>query len=778
MRVNRQMICLVLSLACLCLLVSWQAAAQALSSSNPNTVTSLNNSELVSDLFIGKGTVGPYVTSWTNIEEGSETVTIDGQVLSANRDYNINYSSGVLTLQSPLSKDKIARVSYKRIIGKSQANGGTSLPISMRLFDRDSGSLDVIGLYSSGDSKNNGTGMSVYGLSGGMKLGGSSDISSKFIVGQQSTESGKDIGLYDRSAMQFSAATALGGLSLKGSFARAGEQFASAKEYGFQSAKEMTDLSGVFGKQTDAVYASFSYKEQEELGGDKKGAVQTNGEQKVVLNLENAPKMTISRATTEKEQSGGTKTGTTVESLQLDKSFGQKTAVTAMMQTSEVDNGQSSEETRTTRFGVNTTVLDNLQLQSSLTKKDSDKSGEETGFDFGAKAVLGRRLNMDASYLSRDSDASGAETRTVLGMMADPFDWMRLQSKMSWKDSDKAGGETGLDLGLKATPSKRLSLDAGYSNTDSDGNGQVSKTDVKVTSNPLDKVDLSAGVSLYNADNADQTTTGVSVAARPIDQMKIEGAYSGKQVDQGNDEQQRSVKVEAKPTNSMKITAGLGEKEVDVQLQTSKEAGVELTPSDKLKIASSYKECDNGQNVTTEKNYSGTVKPMDFLEVSGAYKDRENPLTDNIDTKSLKLALGASESFKVTGQYSYNPEDNKGNVQRLSSSTLGLEMKIGILGITGGYSTKEDYLGGNMQIEKEFGLHIPLFGNGKLNTGFKFSEAIADLDQLTKTYSIGYTHDLGSRFNLSITGELMHSTQDSLLPDGECKATAKLGMKF
>lgn len=772
------MICLALSFACLLyLLASTQAAAQVLSSTSSNTM-SLGASESVSDVFIGKGTVGPYILSWKNIEDGSETITVDGRVLASNSEYSINYASGSLTLKSPLLSDKIARVSYKRTIGKAQANGGVSLPVNMRLFDRESGSLDIIGLFNSGDGKGNQSGMSLYGMSGGMNLGQGSDISSKFIVSQSNNANGKESALSDRSAMQFEAATALGGFSFKGSFARAGEQFASAKDYGFQNAREVTDLAGTFGKQSDRIFASFSYKEQEELGGANKGAVQTSSEQKVVLNLENAPKMTISRTSTEKEQLSGATTGTTVESLQLEKSFGQKTTATALLQTSEVANGQSSEETRTTSLGINTTSVDNLQLRGSLTMKDSDKVGEETGFDFGAKAVLGRRLNMDASYFTRDSDAEGAESKTIISMMADPFDWLRMQSKLTWKDSDKIGEETVIDLGMKAALSKRLSIDTGYSNTDSDEKGQVSKTDVTVLSNPLDRLDLTAGISLYNADDADQTTAGISVAARPNDQMKIEGAYSGKQVEQGSDEQQRSVRLEAQPSQYMKIAAGLGEKETDAQLQTSKEAGVELTPNDKLKVASSIKEYTDGQQSTTIKDYSGLLKPTDYLEVSGAYKDREDPLAENVDSKSLKLAIGASESFKITGQYSCNPEDKKGNIQRLSSSALILEMKIGILGITGGYTEKEDYTAGNMQTDKEVGLNFPLFGNGKLHTGYKLCEAVTAAEQSTETYSIGYTHDLGSRFNLSISGELMRLKQESLLPDEEYKATAKLGMKF
>lgn len=777
MVVNRRIICLALALICLQAFAASQVAAQALSSTD-STAISQPGSEVISDVFIGKGTTGPYVLSWKNIEAGSETVTVSGRVLASVQEYNLNCSNGALTLKTPLAKDSIARISYKRIIGKAQTNSGMSLPVNMRLFDRECASLDVIGLYNSGDGKEREPGVSLYGLSGGMKLGQDSDLSSTFIVSRNNSADGKEPDMSDRSAMRFGAATTLGGISLKGSFARAGEQFASAKEYGFQQARELTDLSATYGKPNDMVFATFSYREQEELGGPKKGAVQTNSEQKVVLNLNDSSSMTLIRTANDKEQQDGFKSGTALESLRLDKGFGDKTSATAMLQKSETQSGQSKNEIQTASLGLKTTAINKVQLNSALIMKDSEQTGEELGVDIDAKAALTQRLNMDASYSSRDSDAAGMQTRTSIGMAANPLDWMRFQSRVTWKGSDQAGDETGVDLGMKASPNKRVSVDAAYSSLDSDQKGQITRTTMKVVSNPLDRVDLTADVSYFNAEAGDQRTAGICVATRPIDRMKLEGSYYGKQVEQGNDEQQRSVRLEAQPAHYLKFSAGLGEKEIDAQLQTTKEAAVEIIPSDRLKMASSFREYSNGLSTMTVRDYSGAVKPTDYLEVSGAYKERENQLAEGLDSKSLKLALGPPNAFRVTGQYAYNPEDKKGNVQRLSSAALGLEMKIGILGITGGYAENEDYLAGNMRTDKELGLNFPLFGNGRFRTGYKLSEAMAAIEQSTETFSIGYTHDLGSRFNFSISGEFMRVNQESLIPGEEYKAAAKFGMKF
>jgi len=777
MVVNRQIICLTLALICLQVLAVSQIAAQALSSMDSNAI-SQPDSNIISDVFIGNGTTGPYVLSWRNIESESETVTVSGRVLTTGQDYEINYTNGILTLKTPLEKNSIARVSYKRIIGKAQANSGISLPVNMRLFDRGHASLDVIGLYNSGDGKQNEPGLSLYGVSGGLKLGQSSDLSSTFIVSQNSSVDDKKLDMSDRSAMRFGAATTLGGLALKGSFARAGEYFASAKEYGFQQAKELTDLSATYGKPSDFVFASFSYKEQEELGGLKKGAVQTDSEQKVVLNLNSSSSMTLTRAANEKEYQDGNKSGTVLESLRLDKEFGGKTSATAMLQKSETQSGQDKDEIRTASLGLSTTAIDKVQFSSTLTKKDSEQTGEELGVNINAKAELSQRLNMDASYSSNDSEAAGLQTKTSIGMAANPLDWMRLQSSVIWKSSDQTGDETGVDLGMKASPNKRFSIDARYSSLDSDQQGQTTKTAMKVMSNPLDRVDLTADFSYLNVEAGGQRTAGIRVATQPINQMKLEGSYYGKQEDQGCDEQHRSVKLEAQPSHYLKLLAGLGEKEVDAQLQTTKEAAVEITPSSRLKMASSVKEYNDGLSTMTVRDYSGALKPTDYLEVSGAYKERENHLAERLESKSLRLALGQPKAFRLTGQYAYNPEDNKGNVQRLSSAALGLELKIGILGITGGYSENEEYLAGNMRTDKELGLNFPLFGNGKFQTGYKLSETITAAKQSTETFSIGYNHDLGSRFNLSISGEFIRVNNESLIPGEEYKATAKLGMKF
>jgi len=292
-------------------------------------------------------------------------------------------------------------------------------------------------------------------------------------------------------------------------------------------------------------------------------------------------------------------------------------------------------------------------------------------------------------------------------------------------------------------------------------------------------MDLCADYSRLDTTSGDQTAAGVRVAARPIDQMKIEASYAGKQVVQGDDEQQRAVRVEAQPASFMKLSAAMGDKQTGSVQSMNREAGIEIAPSDRLRVATTYRRFGPPDAATTIRDYSGTARPVDFLEVSGAYRNREITGAGDLDSRSLKLALGRDKApFRFTGRYAYNPEDKKGNVQRLYSTGAQIEMRLGILGLTGAYTQMDEYLAGKTSLEREVGLNLPIFGHGRLATGYKMTSSIAASEESTVTYSIGYTHDLGSRFNLSLTGELIRSDLASTAPGDEYKATAKLGIRF
>lgn len=712
MSANKEVKRLALTLVCfrLFLLALVPAAAQSLTASDPSF-----DLEIISDVFIGKNTRGPYVLSWKNIEAQSEVIILSGRRLAREQDYTIDYTSGILAFNELVTPNTIARVTYRRVPGKSvQNSGGLSLPLDMNLFSSDRMNLNATGILNSGSGQGNSPGLAVIGLSSEMKLTESSNISTMFAVGENNSQSGGDnVGLADRSAMKVSASASTGVFGFSGSFARAGERFGSAKEYGLQEAQENTDLYTTLGNASGPVSASFSYKNQSDLRDSQNGANQTASEQKLVLNLENAPKLTLSHATTGNKDPNGAKNSASLDTLQIENSFGAKTTATAMLRKSSTTGG-AGDEVDTMRLAVDSSAFDRVRLQGSFTKNDSEKKGNETGIDFK----------------------------------------------------------------INAAPNDRISMGAALSSVDSSLNGQKTAAAVQIGAKPVDRVDLNANVSWLDSEKGGHTAADFRIMASPIDQLRVEGSYSGKQVDRGDDEVQRGVRLEVQPAGFLKLFAGIQDKSIGRGLQSTKEAGVEFTPGDFLRLSSNIREFGDGALRSCVRDYSGAIKPINYVELSGAYRSREDTTTEDLESKLMQLAIGPPQLFRITGQYSYNPENKEGIVQRLSSAALGLELKLGVLGITGGYAEKDEYMANTASLEREVGLNLRLFRNGKLSTGFKIAQDVANMAQATCTYSIGYTHDLRSTFNLSLTGELTRFEQEQLFPNDEYKVTVKLGIKF
>jgi hypothetical protein len=114
----------------------------------------------------------------------------------------------------------------------------------------------------------------------------------------------------------------------------------------------------------------------------------------------------------------------------------------------------------------------------------------------------------------------------------------------------------------------------------------------------------------------------------------------------------------------------------------------------------------------------------------------------------------------------------------MGSRSVGVAMRLGVLGLSGSYTQNEEFATGLAATRQEVGLDVPLFGNGRLSTGYRAASALGPLSQTTVTYMVGYTHSIGSRFNLNVSGELEQREMSAVGREQEYRATAKLGVKF
>ncbi len=735
--------------------------------------------DVISDVFVGNGSSGPYMLSWKNIESETDNVLITGRKLVRGQEYTIDYGSGMLAFAEPVADRTMVRVSYHKLSNKAVKNGGElTMPLNAKLVDGDRGSLQMLGFYRGGGvAQNSGSGLSVFGLSGDRKIGDKSGLSTTLLFSPGNSNSPGDPGDFlDRTALKLGADTSIGKFALKGNLTRTGQGFSAAKEYNLQSAKEGIDLIGTYGKASDVVFASFSYKEQDNLGAQAGG--QANQEQKVVINLPNMPTLAYSHVENETEAKDGKTSGVSTDTYSLNHKLGDKTSVSASFANSDNSSNGLTTSMETTKVAIQSSALKNIQLTSNLNLRNSEKTGEETAYDVAVKLDPTKRTSVHASFANVDSEINGQRTKTAVGVTTTPIEGIQLRTDLVMNANDAGQTDTRLDVGIKAVSGTRFNMDAAYTGTESVTAGQTGKAQVKIAANPIDAVQLQTALSMSDSEKGTETGIDLNMKAKFGQIASIEGSYGDKQSDFNAEEQRQSLRLSAKPTDFLSISAGMGQKTLGDSEQMNRDAKLEIAPSDRFKLATGYSEAVNGEAITTICSYSGQVKPLSFMEMSGNYKTRDTDGSEEIDTTSVKMALGSSKRFKLTGQYAYNPEDDKGKVRRVTTTALGLDMKLGIVGVTGAYSENEEYLSDRLTRETRLGLKMPMFGHGNLTTTYKLAEAINAAAQATTTYTVGYTHIVGASFNLSLAGEMVQYEQDALDNRSDYKATAKLGMSF
>lgn len=190
----------------------------------------------------------------------------------------------------------------------------------------------------------------------------------------------------------------------------------------------------------------------------------------------------------------------------------------------------------------------------------------------------------------------------------------------------------------------------------------------------------------------------------------------------------------------------------------------------------------------------GTDKTLFKLE--GNLRDRYHEVqngTADADTASASFQVRPASFLIVTGNYSLNPEDPKkpGGITPTERREYGIKAKLGTFELGGTYAANEllpgtaaDVIakaGGAPQFG-EMGLSLGMrFGaNSKLTGGYKdtfFSGGPAAKG--LATYTLGFTHNVGSRFNFSLNGTVVNN-RAIVDPSArnDYKAEAKLGLKF
>ncbi len=380
------------------------------------------------------------------------------------------------------------------------------------------------------------------------------------------------------------------------------------------------------------------------------------------------------------------------------------------------------------------------------------QAGAET-LTLGSSLTPSRQVAASVNY-SQSDPLSHDQRRTdalAAGLTITPAQSLQLQTH--WTEATAGGVTTETDdLSVAAQPSKTLSLqaDAGQAGGQA---GTTQTADLKINAQPTAATQVAASIATQDAPGTASDSQAINLAAQVAPSKVVTVSAGAAQTRQGDvDAAQQQVSLAVTPLAQIQLHTGLTLRQTD-------------------------------QFQTTAATFGGALQPASFVQFSGAYTSRNAPMADTaaadtLDSSAAQVALAPFRGLKFTGHYAQNPDDG-GALQRLARRGVGLETSIGALSLSGGYDWSRQY-------------DTPTVGTTlNLGVGLRFSRAlqvtggyqqtlvgVGDAPTGANVYTVGLTHNLGDRFNLSMNGTVQQPTGQTTAATPDYTASANLGMKF
>ena len=359
-------------------------------------------------------------------------------------------------------------------------------------------------------------------------------------------------------------------------------------------------------------------------------------------------------------------------------------------------------------------------------------------------------------------------------------------------DSSVQAGQQSLLISSRLTPVKTIQALVSYTQnrvTDDLTAPTTSTSALSVTITPTDKTQMLAKLATTATGSSGTTqTVDLSVHTQPIPQMQVSAAY-GSQNAPGtvSDTQSLNLKTVLAPSKTLSIDTTASQSQQAGVTTSLQSVGLTLRPHPTLQIDAALALSQKGQVGqgtlgTSIASISAAAHPLSFLEVSGSYKSRtasvaDTDPNDQLDSRAARIALSPLPTVHLIGTFAQNPDDTGlSTLQRLARTGVGLETNVGALGLTGGCDWSHNYDTLDVQQTIHAGLGLRFSAATQLSVGYQSSQNPLDpVSPLATSYTVGFTHSLGDRFNLTLSGK-SQKTAPTALPD--YNATANLGMKF
>ncbi|HXG23279.1 MAG TPA: hypothetical protein VNJ09_01895, partial [Chthonomonadales bacterium] len=332
----------------------------------------------VSDIFLGRNTVGPYMLSWKGVEPRSEAVYRAAQRLTPEVDYRLDPATGTLVFTNPLTARDIVRVDYRYIPGKAVPNNAQAiLPLQFNLLGGSNGALTLDAVYRPAYARPIGaktepdSGLMLLGLSGNTQWTSGSTLTGKLYLDSRGGD------LSRRGAIQLveESKTPFGQFNV--GFTHSGAGFQAGKELGLPVGREVLEAAGTL-NPIYGVQASVSFTRATELPEKGQGAVVTTLRQRLAGPIGASTRFQLTRTeitTDTPEQTGSTRI---VDRAQIDQKIDAHTQATAIVERTETEIGNEGKVTQTNPLSIRSQPIEQITLSGSFQNRLQPNGVEDT----------------------------------------------------------------------------------------------------------------------------------------------------------------------------------------------------------------------------------------------------------------------------------------------------------------------------------------------------------------------------------------------------------------
>ena len=371
-------------------------------------------------------------------------------------------------------------------------------------------------------------------------------------------------------------------------------------------------------------------------------------------------------------------------------------------------------------------------------------------------------------------------------------------------DGVLSAGRQNLNLSSRFTAGQTLTALVSYAQTKASDDASAAaseRTGLALTLTPSDRIQMSANLARNDttgdAASAVQTVD-LSVSAQPSAKMQVNATYSGKDAfGTAGDSAAIALQSVLTPNRKISLETWAGQSKVGGLTTNSQSVGLSLSPASTLRFQAglALRQCEEGGKERlglSVASVSATARPLSFLEFSGSYRSRTasdaDPNSgDQSDSSTARVSLSPLPFVHLVGTYAQNPDDTNfsmvnaadasvSSLQHLARRGVSLETSLGGLGLSGGcdWSQGYDTPAAVQTVHADLGLRFS--AATKLSIGYLCRQNVLDTSTpLSTAYTVGFTHALGDRFSLSLSGKSVKSAA-TVSPD--YNASANLGMKF